>query len=67
MSTLITRIDDLRALYGPARERSVKKELPQLDAHAVRFIGLAPLVVLASRGPTEATWTPPLVAATPAL
>jgi PPOX class probable FMN-dependent enzyme len=51
MSTLITRIDDLRALYGPARERSVKKELPQLDAHAVRFIGLAPLVVLASRGP----------------
>ena len=50
MSTLITRIDDLRALYGPARERSVKKELPQLDAHAVRFIGLAPLVVLASSG-----------------
>ncbi|WP_413914293.1 hypothetical protein [Candidatus Skiveiella danica] len=66
MSTLITRIDDLRALYGPARERSVKKELPQLDAHAMRFIGLAPLVVLASRG-AEATWTPPLVAATPAL
>ena len=51
MSPLITRIDDLRALYGPARERSVKKELPQLDAHAMRFIGLAPLVVLASRGP----------------
>jgi predicted pyridoxine 5'-phosphate oxidase superfamily flavin-nucleotide-binding protein len=48
--TTVTRLEDLRALYGPARERSVKKELPQLDAHAVRFIGLAPLVVLASRG-----------------
>ena len=51
MNHLITRLEDLRALYGPARERSVLKELPQLDAHATRFIGLAPLVVLASGGP----------------
>ena len=51
MNTLITRLEDLRALYGPARERSVLKELPQLDAHATRFIGLSPLVVLASGGP----------------
>ncbi len=51
MNTLITRLEDLRALYGPARERSLLKELPQLDAHATRFIGLSPLVVLASGGP----------------
>ncbi len=51
MNKLITRLEDLRALYGPARERSLLKELPQLDAHATRFIGLSPLVVLASGGP----------------
>ena len=50
-SSLITRLEDLRALYGPARERSVLKELPQLDAHATRFIALSPLVVLASGSP----------------
>ena len=41
----LTTLADLRALYGPARERSVKKELPQLDVHATRFIGLSPLLV----------------------
>ena len=46
--TRITTFDALRALYGPARERSVKKELPRLDAHATRFIGLSPLVVVSS-------------------
>ena len=46
MNNLITHLDDLRALCGPARERSVLKELPQLDAHATHFISLAPLVVL---------------------
>jgi hypothetical protein len=48
--TRITTLDALRALYGPARERSVKKELPRLDAHATRFIGLSPLVVVSSAG-----------------
>ena len=38
----------LRTLYASARERSVKKELPQLDAHCTRFIALSPLVVVAS-------------------
>jgi PPOX class probable FMN-dependent enzyme len=38
----------LRALYGSARERSVKKELPRLDVHCTRFIALSPLVVVAS-------------------
>jgi PPOX class probable FMN-dependent enzyme len=44
----ITTLEALRALYDPVRERSAKKELPQLDAHALRFIELSPLVVLAS-------------------
>jgi uncharacterized protein len=50
----ITSIESLRALYAPAGERSVKKELPALDAHAVRFIGLSPLVVLSSSGASGA-------------
>jgi PPOX class probable FMN-dependent enzyme len=44
----ITTLPALRQLYGPARERSLKKEIPSLDAHAVQFIGLSPFVVLAS-------------------
>jgi PPOX class probable FMN-dependent enzyme len=46
--SLITTPEALRALYNPAGERSVKKELPQLDLHALRFISLSPLVVLSS-------------------
>ncbi|PUE49328.1 phosphohydrolase [Limnohabitans sp. 2KL-1] len=44
----ITTLPALRNLYGPARERSLKKEIPSLDAHALQFIGLSPFVVLAS-------------------
>jgi PPOX class probable FMN-dependent enzyme len=44
----ISTISELRKLYGPASERSVKKEIPALDIHAIRFIGLSPFVVLAS-------------------
>lgn len=44
----IDSIAALRSLYPPARERSVKKQLPKLDAHCTRFIGLSPLVVVAS-------------------
>ncbi len=44
----ITTLPALRQIYGAARERSLKKEIPSLDAHAVRFIALSPFVVLAS-------------------
>jgi PPOX class probable FMN-dependent enzyme len=47
-SNHISTLTALRELYGSARERSVKKEIPALDAHAVQFIGLSPFVVLAS-------------------
>lgn len=46
----IETLDQLRALYDPARERSVHKEMTQLDGHATRFIGLSPLLVIASTG-----------------
>lgn len=46
----ITSHAELRTLYTSPRERSVKKELPQLDVHCTRFIALSPLVVVASAG-----------------
>lgn len=48
MSTLITTREQLRTLYAPAKERSVRKQIDHLDVHCRRFIGLSPLVVLAS-------------------
>ena len=44
----ITSVAALRALYDPVRERSAKKEMPELDAHAQRLIGLSPFVVIGS-------------------
>jgi len=44
----LTTLTALRALYAPARERSVQKEMQHLDPHALRFIGLSPWVVVAS-------------------
>lgn len=44
----ITSLDALRALYDPVRERSAKKEIPELDGHCLRFIALSPLVVVAT-------------------
>ena len=49
-SHTVSTPDALRALYDPARERSVAKELPALDPHAQRFIALSPLVMLATGG-----------------
>jgi PPOX class probable FMN-dependent enzyme len=40
----------LRALYPPAKERAVRKQLSVLDGHCLRFIALSPYVVLASSG-----------------
>ena len=48
MSAVVTTRAQLRALYAPAKERSVRKQIDHLDAHCRRFIGLAPFVVLAS-------------------
>ena len=42
----ITSLDKLRALYDPARERSIKKQITYLDPHCRRFISLSPILVL---------------------
>lgn len=49
----ITSLAELRTLYASPRERSVKKELPQLDGHCTRFIALSPMVVVASAGAAQ--------------
>lgn len=46
----ITSLSALRDFYALPRERSVKKELRQLDVHCKRFISLSPIVVIASSG-----------------
>jgi uncharacterized protein len=46
----IDSLDALRSLYGPAKERAVRKQLPSLDSHCRRFVALSPFVVLASTG-----------------
>ncbi|MEJ1157754.1 pyridoxamine 5'-phosphate oxidase family protein [Prosthecomicrobium sp. N25] len=48
--TRITSVEDLRALYGEARERSVRKQLPALDRHCRRLIELSPFLLLATHG-----------------
>jgi uncharacterized protein len=52
---LINSLSALRALYAPARQRSVLKELPLLDSHAIRLIGLSPFVVISTHGATGAS------------
>ena len=44
----IESLDGLRFLYGPAKERSVLKQLVELDAHCQHFISLSPFLVIAS-------------------
>lgn len=46
----LTSPEQLRALYASPRERSLRKVLPALDPHCRNFIGLSPLVMLASFG-----------------
>lgn len=48
--TTITTLDQLRALYPQPGERALKKEIPALEVHSRRFIGLSPFVVVASHG-----------------
>ena len=45
---MIDSKEALRALYPPAKERSVRKQLDHLDRHCLRFVSLSPFVVLAS-------------------
>jgi uncharacterized protein len=44
----ITTLEQLRELYPPPKERSVRKELDHLDTHCRDFIALSPFVLVAS-------------------
>jgi PPOX class probable FMN-dependent enzyme len=48
---LVTSIEQLDTLYGPALERAILKELPKLNPHYRAFIEHAPFMVLATAGP----------------
>lgn len=45
---MIKTLEQLRSLYAPPKERSLRKQLTRLDVHCTRFIALSPFVVLAS-------------------
>jgi PPOX class probable FMN-dependent enzyme len=47
---MIDSLEALRALYTEPKGRSLSKELRRLDEHCVRFVSLAPLVVVATTG-----------------
>ena len=44
----ITTLEMLREQYADPKERAVRKEIPALDAHCRRFIGLSPFLILAT-------------------
>lgn len=55
----ITSRDELRRVYKPASENSLRKELKALDSHCVSFIGRSPFVVIGtSDGKGHADVTP---------
>ena len=47
---IIETVAQLRALYPAPRERALKKQMTELDAHCMRFIDLSPFMVVASVG-----------------
>src|ERR1700690_3702963 len=49
---------ELAALYPPALERSVRKQMDHLDEHCRAFIAASPMVIVGSQGPTAADNSP---------
>jgi PPOX class probable FMN-dependent enzyme len=47
---MITTLAQLRARYDAPLERALRKQMDRLDAHAARFVALAPLCVVATAG-----------------
>jgi len=57
--TLIVRNEaELTEMYGPALERSVRKQLDHLDDLCRAFIAASPMVIVGSQGPTAADNSP---------
>lgn len=55
---LIETKEELREFYGPANERSVKKQMAKLDEHAKNFIAQSPFMVISSSTPDGADASP---------
>ena len=49
---VIEDVGEIRALYGPAGERAVKKQLTRLDHYCRAFIARSPFLVIASADPS---------------
>jgi PPOX class probable FMN-dependent enzyme len=47
-SHAITTLEQLREIYEPPLERSIRKELDRLDEHCRHFISMSPFVLIAS-------------------
>lgn len=58
MTHLITNVDSLEALYGPANERSLWKEIDFLNADYQAFVAASPFIVLATVGPDGTDCSP---------
>src|ERR1700732_4174690 len=57
--TLIVRDEaELTEMYGPALERSVRKQLDRLDDLCRAFIAASPMLIIGSQGPTAADNSP---------
>src|ERR1700689_2240148 len=58
-ATLIVRDEaELAEMYGPALERSVRKQLDHLDDLCRAFIAASPMVIIGTQGPTAADNSP---------
>ena len=51
---IVKTLHELRSLYGPAKERSVRKQLNHLDKHCINFIAHSPFLVLSSSNASHA-------------
>lgn len=58
MTHLLTSVDSLEALYGPATERSLWKEIDFLNADYQAFVAASPFIVLATVGPDGTDCSP---------
>jgi PPOX class probable FMN-dependent enzyme len=48
---MITTVEELEAIYGPANPRSITKEIPCLNEDYRSFVEAAPFIVIATAGP----------------
>ena len=49
-AVLVRDVAELDALYGPAQERSIRKQMGRLDEHSRAFIAASPMLIIATMG-----------------